>query len=340
MSIDVKKLEALLNSYLSRAPNLISALVVDRDGLVIGSKVKKEESSVDEDLLSGISAIVEPILNKITREFKTGSFGSATFDTKNLRLVFLEAGSVALFITVADFYSNLDDIYPYAYLTAEKISRLFDNRSVSLDIPIINSSFSQKEMEPAHDGEIRQMKFKRGTYAFKLVIVGDGAVGKTTLVRKYVEKKFTEDYLATIGANIMTKECRLPGENVTCKFNIWDLASQDLFKRARKSYFSEASAGIIMFDVTRKATLEHVKSWMLEFQAVEKPIPIVLVGNKSDLVENREVTQEAAEELAKELNLSYIETSAKNGSNIEEVFQMLAYFLIKSTTSTILTVSS
>jgi small GTP-binding protein len=330
MSIDVKKLEELLDSYLNRTPNLISTLVVDRDGLVIGSRSKKKKTNVDEDLLSGISAIVEPILKKITKEFKTGSFGSGTFDTDNYRLVFLEAGSYALLVTVADFYANLDDIYPYAYLTAEKIARLFDNRTVAADIPMINLGTPREEMKPVADGKFKQMKFERGEYVFKLVIAGDGAVGKTTLVQKFVEERFSEDYLATIGANIMKKEYKLPGEEVTCQFSIWDLAGQDLFKRARKSYFSNAAAGIIVFDVTRKATFEHVKNWMLEFQVVGKVIPIVLVGNKVDLVENREVTQDEAEVLAKELNISYIETSAKMGSNVEEVFEMLAYFLVKS----------
>ncbi|MEX2726264.1 MAG: GTP-binding protein [Candidatus Sigynarchaeum springense] len=330
MSIDVKKLEMLLDSYLSRTPNLISALVVDRDGLVIGSRTKKKKTNVDEDLLSGISAIVEPILKKITKEFKTGAFGSGTFDTDNYRLVFLEAGSYALLVTVADFYANLDDIYPYAYICAEKISRLFDNRTVGADIPMINLGVPRKEMEPVKDGKIKQMKFEPGDYVFKLVIAGDGAVGKTTLVQKFVEEKFNEDYLATIGANIMKKEYKLRGEDVVCQFSIWDLAGQDLFKRARKSYFANAAAGIIVFDVTRKVTFEHVKAWMLEFQIVGKPIPIVLVGNKVDLVDAREVSQTEAEALAKELNLSYIETSAKNGSNVEEVFEMLAYFLVKA----------
>lgn len=330
MSFDVKKLDELLESYLVRTPNLISALVVDRDGLVIGSKTKKKKVNVDEELLSGISAVVEPILKKITTQFKTGMFGSGTFDTDNYRLVFLEAGEYALLVTVADFFANLDDIFPYAYLCAEKISRLVDNRFVNSDIPMINLGVPRKEMEPVKDGKIKQMKFEPGDYVFKLVIAGDGAVGKTTLVQKFVEEKFNEDYLATIGANIMKKAYKLRGEDVICQFSIWDLAGQDLFKRARKSYFSNAAAGIIVFDTTRRATFEHVKTWMLEFQIIGKPVPIVLVGNKIDLVDEREVSREDAETLAQELNLSYIETSAKDGNNVEEVFEMLAYFLIKN----------
>ncbi|MHA1798569.1 MAG: GTP-binding protein [Candidatus Helarchaeota archaeon] len=330
MSIDTKKLNALLESYLNRTPRLISALVVDRDGLVIASKTKKKKDSVDEDLLSGISAIVEPILKKITTEFKTGSFGSGTFDTDNYRLVFLEAGKLTLLVTVADFYANLDDIYPYAYLCAEKIARLLDGRGFSPQIPVIHLRQGKKELTPASNGKLKQIKIESGDYIFKLVLAGDGAVGKTTLVQKFVEEKFNEDYLATIGANIMKKKYKLHSEDVICNFSIWDLAGQDLFKRARKSYFSNASAGIIVFDVTRKDTFDHVKNWMLEFQVVGKPIPIVLVGNKIDLIEQRQVTAEEAEVLANELNLSYIETSAKEGQNVEDVFEMLAYFLVKN----------
>ncbi|MFX0103256.1 MAG: GTP-binding protein [Candidatus Hodarchaeota archaeon] len=330
MSIDTKKLTALLDSYLKKAPNIISALIVDRDGLVIASKAKKKKDNLDEDLLSGISAIVEPILNKITAEFQTGSFGSGTFDTDNYRLVFLEAGQYSLLVTVADFYANLDDVYPYAYLCAEKISRIFDGRVVSPVIPMIHLDPGRKEMEPKKDGKIKQIKIESGDYIFKLVLAGDGAVGKTTLVQKFVEEKFNANYLATIGANIMKKEYHLRGEEVVCKFSIWDLAGQDLFKRARKNYFSNANAGIIVFDTTRKETFDHVKEWMKEFQVVGHPIPIVLVGNKIDLVEERAVTSTEAETLATELNISYIETSAKLGDNVEEVFEMLAYFLVKS----------
>lgn len=330
MAVDTKKLDELLESYITRTPNLISALVVDRDGLVIASKVKKKKSSVDEDLLSGISAIVEPILKKITTEFNTGLFGSGTFDTDNYRLVFLEAGELTLLVTVADFYANLDDIFPYAYLCAEKITRILDNRTVISKIPMIQLGKARKEMEPERDGKLKQIKIESGDYIFKLVLAGDGAVGKTTLVQKFVEEKFNEDYIATIGANIMKKEYKLRGEDVVCNFSIWDLAGQDLFKRTRKSYFSNASAGIIVFDVTRRETFEHVNSWMAEFKNIGKPIPIVLVGNKIDLEEQRLVNPEEAETLAKELNLSYIETSAKEGQNVEEVFEMLAFFLVKN----------
>ncbi|MHA1369993.1 MAG: GTP-binding protein [Promethearchaeota archaeon] len=330
MSIDTRKIDALLDSYIKRTPKLVSALIVDRDGLIIASKTIKNENELDEDVLSGISAIVEPILKKITREFKTGAFGSGTFDTDNYRLIFLEAGVQALLVTVADFYANLDDIYPYAYLCAEKIARIFDGREVSPVIPMINLGGESSNLERATDGKIKQIKIEPGDYIFKLVLAGDGAVGKTTLVQKFVEEKFNADYLATIGANIMKKEYRLRGEDVICKFSIWDLAGQDLFKRARKSYFSMANAGIIVFDLTRRETFDHVKDWMMEFKIVGKRIPIVLAGNKLDLIDQRQVTQEEAEALARELNISYIETSAKIGDNVEEVFEMLAYFLMKS----------
>jgi small GTP-binding protein len=178
-------------------------------------------------------------------------------------------------------------------------------------------------------GQIRHVKLEPGDYVFKIVVTGDDAVGKKTIIQTFTHEIFDDDYLATVGAAIVKKEYTFQGGTVACQLSIWDLAGQKSFKRARKSYLANAAAGILVFDVTRKTTFEHIEAWMEEFKLVNKSIPIVLVGNKIDLAEAREVNKIEAESLAKSLNASYIETSAKEGSNIEEVFEMLAYFLIK-----------
>jgi small GTP-binding protein len=122
----------------------------------------------------------------------------------------------------------------------------------------------------------------------------------------------------------MKKECDFPGLDSKVRFVIWDLAGQAQFKRVRQSYLSNAEAGILVYDVTRKETFNNLKSWLDEAKDVSPSISLILVGNKIDLVEDRVITTEQGEEMAKQLNLSYIETSAKTGENINDAFKMLA----------------
>ena len=141
MSVDRKKLEALLNWYKQEiGDDLTAALVVNRDGLIMENISGKSDKTVDEEIIGGVSALVEPVLNRITKEFSSGAFGTGTFDTEEYRLIFCEAGPEAIFVTVLDAVALVDPVFPYAYLAAEKIARIFDGRSVSPVIPKIRSS--------------------------------------------------------------------------------------------------------------------------------------------------------------------------------------------------------
>jgi len=131
LSVDTKKLAALLQWYKqSLGDNLVAALVVNRDGLIMDSLVGTSERSLNEEIISGISALVEPVLTRITAEFSSGSFGTGTFDTEDYRFIFCESGPEAVLVTVLDAIAGVDAVFPYAYLAAEKIARIFDGRTV------------------------------------------------------------------------------------------------------------------------------------------------------------------------------------------------------------------
>ena len=329
MSVDRKKLEALLKWYKQEiGSNLIAGLIVNREGLIMDSISGSDERTVDEEIVGGVSALVEPVLNRITREFSSGAFGTGTFDTEDYRLIFCEAGPEAIFVTVLDAVAMVDPVFPYAYLAAEKIARIFDGRSVSPVIPKIAGKEGTKDIE-RKVGELQKIKIQSGEYAFKLILGGDGGVGKTSMVHRFVEDAFQTDYKSTIGTSIMKKECSFEGLGSKVRFVIWDLAGQAQFKRVRASYLTNAEAGILVYDVTRKATYDNIKTWHQEITEATPSISLILVGNKIDLVDEKEVTTTEGEALAKELGLSYIETSAKTGENINDAFKMLALQMIK-----------
>lgn len=328
MSVDRKKLAALLNWYKQEiGEDLIAALIVNRDGLVMDSVTNKGEASLDEEIIGGVSALVEPVLNRITKEFSSGAFGTGTFDTEEYRLIFCEAGPDAIFVTVLEAISMVDPVFPYAYLAAEKIARIFDGREVSPVIPKLIAKGTGGNVE-RKVGEMQKIKISSGEYAFKLILGGDGGVGKTSMVHRFVQDDFQNDYKSTIGTSIMKKECEFEGLGSKVRFVIWDLAGQSQFKRVRQSYLANSEAGILVYDVTRKETYENIKNWHSEITTASKGINLLLVGNKCDLVDERQVSLDEGNQLAGILGLSYLETSAKTGENINDAFRMLALQII------------
>jgi small GTP-binding protein len=329
MSVDRDKLEALLKWYRQDiGKNLIAAIIVNREGLVMAALKGESETKVEEDVIGGVSALVEPVLTRITEEFSSGAFGTGTFDTEEHRIIFCEAGPEAIFVTVLDSIAMVDPVFPYAYLAAEKIARIFDGRTVSPVIPKLILDQNIQNIERKVD-KLQKIKIKSGEYAFKLILGGEGGVGKTSMVHRFVENSFQTDYKSTIGTSIMKKECEFEGLESKVRFVLWDLAGQAQFKRVRQSYLSNAEAGILVYDVTRKETFDNTEDWFNEIKDVSPTISLILVGNKIDLKEERIISTEDGEELAKKLNLSYIETSAKTGENINDAFKMLALQIIK-----------
>lgn len=329
MSIDTKKLKALLEWYSQNVGDyLVAVLVVNREGLVIDALAKSSKNTLDEEIVGGVSALVEPVLTRITEEFSSGSFGTGTFDTEEYRLIFCEAGPEAVFVTILDAIAGVDPIFPYAYLAAEKIARIFDGRSVSPVIPKLIAKKETRNIQRKVD-KLQKVRIKSGEYAFKLILGGDGNVGKTSMVHRFVENTFATDYKSTIGTSIMKKECKFEGLQSAVRFVIWDLAGQAQFKRVRQSYLANAEAGILVFDVTNKTSFVNIENWFNEINKASPRISLILVGNKIDLKDDRVVSTKEGETLSQKLKLSYVETSAKTGENIDDAFKMLALQIIK-----------
>ncbi|MFX1276427.1 MAG: DUF4268 domain-containing protein [Promethearchaeota archaeon] len=328
--MDRRKLRALLQWYRQEVgDDFVAVLVINRDGIGFDVLTKDPRKSVQETLLGNVSLLIDLILKKITREFTLGSFGVGTFDTEEYRYIFCEAGPEYVLVTVLNALASVDPYFPYAYLAAEKVARIADGRPVSPVIPKIYVDEKERIITRKMN-TLQQIKIHSSLYAYKLILGGEGGVGKTSMVHRFVDDVFQDDYKATIGTSITKKECEFDGLNSKVRFVIWDLAGQVQFKRVRQAYLADSEAGILAFDLTRRETFENIREWYKELTEHSPPgLYLILVGNKKDLEISREVTSQEAEDLARDLGLSYVETSAKTGENVNDAFKMLAMQMIK-----------
>jgi small GTP-binding protein len=165
----------------------------------------------------------------------------------------------------------------------------------------------------------------RAKHIFKVVFVGDPAVGKTSLVARHVRSSFRENYIPSLGANITSNDYLI--DNYAVTLLIWDIAGQEIFSSVREKYYAGAKAAFVVYDVTRPETLNGTKVWTDDVKKFVSPdIPLILVGNKTDL--ERKVAKRDGEIFARKLNAQFIETSAKTGENVPEAFREIAETLV------------
>ena len=157
------------------------------------------------------------------------------------------------------------------------------------------------------------------THQFKLVLLGDSAVGKSSLVLRFVRGQFFEYQESTIGAAFLTQTVALP--DATVKFEIWDTAGQERYHALAPMYYRGAAAAIVVYDITSRASFNRAKQWVKELQRQGSAnIVIALAGNKADLNTKRKVEPDEAEAYAAQNGIFFMETSAKTATNVNELF--------------------
>ena len=164
-------------------------------------------------------------------------------------------------------------------------------------------------------------------HLFKLVLIGDTGVGKSCLLLRFADDAFTESYISTIGVDFRFRTVKVDGKTV--KLQIWDTAGQERFRTITSAYYRGADGIIMVYDVTSAESFDHVADWLTEVNRyANEGTCKLLVGNKSDM-EDKAVTTETAKAYADSLGIPFLETSAKNATNVEEAFLTMAGELIR-----------
>ncbi|XP_015207212.1 ras-related protein Rab-41 isoform X5 [Lepisosteus oculatus] len=158
---------------------------------------------------------------------------------------------------------------------------------------------------------------------FKLVFLGEQSVGKTSLITRFMYDSFDNTYQATIGIDFLSKTMYL--EDRTVRLQLWDTAGQERFRSLIPSYIRDSTIAVVVYDITNLNSFQQTSKWIDDVRTERgSDVIIMLVGNKTDLADKRQVSVEAAEKKARELNVMYVETSAKAGYNVKQLFRRVA----------------
>ncbi|MFX1554708.1 MAG: GTP-binding protein [Promethearchaeota archaeon] len=313
-------LKTLLLNYMNNVKNVLAVIISDRDGFVITSESRKDTE--DESVLGAIAVMVDSYIERIKKEFgKESSFFNIT-TIQDKKFAYCSMGQKSILLTIADLTTNDTELRVYSEHVAKKVELLLEgNEKVSLEIPDI-----VKILAKTKDGKIPV-----GDFSLKLILIGDFAVGKTSLITRFVQNLFKEDYHSTVGVDISQRLIKL-GENTKIKFIIWDIGGQ-ITKMApyRKKFYEGANCALIVIDRTRPDSLESIDEWLNEIKTyIKGELNVILIGNKSDLVDKILVSEEDIRITANRYGLNYIITSAKTGENVNESFLYIAYKFIAS----------
>ena len=167
----------------------------------------------------------------------------------------------------------------------------------------------------------------------KLSIIGDSSVGKSNFLFKYIEGEFSPLHVATIGFDYKSKIVTLPESKKRVKLQIWDTAGQEKYMSINKNLFQRVQGVVLMYDITKHETFDHLETWMNLIRQMTNEIPIILVGNKVDQEDSAEngrmVEYSEGEDFARAYNLEFFESSALNGTNVEKIIETISEIVLQ-----------
>jgi len=165
-------------------------------------------------------------------------------------------------------------------------------------------------------------KEEKEDYKLKLVVVGDSGVGKTNLIKRFANNTFNSNSKATVGVEFLSKSFKI--NNRIFKIEIWDTAGQERYKSITAAYYKGAKGALVVYDITSKISFENIDKWMMEIkEKSSKDLKLMIIGNKSDLKDARQVSNEEALRKAQDTGIALMETSALDSTNVKEAFHDL-----------------
>ena len=163
---------------------------------------------------------------------------------------------------------------------------------------------------------------EREDYKLKVVIVGDSGVGKSNLIKRFTTNEFNEHSKATVGVEFLSRSYKI--NDKIFKIEMWDTAGQERYKAITSAYYKGAKGAFVVYDITRKTSFESIDRWVNDLTAAaDKKITIVVIGNKCDLEDQRQITKEQGEEKSAKLEVAFLETSALSGENLDKAFELM-----------------
>ena len=166
-------------------------------------------------------------------------------------------------------------------------------------------------------------------YIFKVLLIGNSDVGKSSLILRYVDQIWNDVFVPTIGVDFKVKSLQIDNKRV--KMQIWDTAGQERFRNVISSYFKGAHGILLIYDISARDSFKELENWLGEVERNATPQVLkILIGNKCDLDEQRQITVDEGEAFAARNGMKFIETSAKNNTNVNEAFEALAKIMVES----------
>ena len=167
-------------------------------------------------------------------------------------------------------------------------------------------------------------------YTIKLLIVGDSSVGKTNFIYRFIENRFNENYMTTTGIDLKTMNIEIKNKKI--RVQLWDPAGQEKYRAITTNLFLKVQGTLVVYDITNQDSFVNLKSWVKSIRdECGRQMQILLIGNKSDLDEKREISKDEALAYAKEEKVDYLETSSKTGDNIQKAIQILCEKVLDNT---------
>jgi Ras-related protein Rab-1A len=315
-----RDLKILLLNYMDCVKGVLATVICDRDGFIFTSERKKQ---IEDDLtLGAIAVAVDSYIERIKREFEkeTKFFNITTVGDK--KFAYCSVGEKSILATISDLSTTDTELRVYSEHVANKVELLLDrNENVSLEIPDLI-----KLLAKTKDGKIPQ-----GSFSTKLILTGDYLVGKTSLIARFVQNLFKDQYHSTVGVDISQKKISL-SVDTQMKFVIWDIGGQiTQMAPYRKRFYEGANSAFIVIDRTRPESLKNVDVWYNDIKKhISHDINMILIGNKSDLLDQILVSEEDIKSVADKYNFTYILTSALTGENVNDAFLYAAYKFIEN----------